>query len=303
MLVSNLLDLLAFSEVVKQGSLSLASKELGISTAVVSKRLKRLEEKLGTLLIVRSTRTLRITDEGNRYFKHCQHILDAVNDAENEIFYKNSRPTGKLKISVPSYFGQLHISPLLPEFLKKYPEVEISINFSDQLIDIIQGGYDLAIRIGNLKDSNLIYKKLATDQRIIVASPKYIEKFGKPKNPNELENHNGLIFSNPVPFNLWTLFDSNNQKYEVKVSGNFETNDCHSLNKAVLAGLGIALRPKWDVCNLVEQGELVSLLPDYIAPSFAIQAVYPSRNYLPHRVKVFNDLLERYFRNQRNWNY
>ncbi len=302
MLIENLSDLLAFSEIVKQGSLSAAGRELGVSTAVISKRLKRLESKLSTSLVVRSTRTLRITDEGDKYFKHCQYILSAVEEAENEILYKNNIPKGKLKISVPAYFGQLHVAPLLPVFLKLYPNVEISINFSDQFVDIIQDGYDLAIRIDNLQDSNLIAKKIGVDQRVVVASPEYISNYGKPDVPNDLQNHNALLFSNPAPFNLWTFYNSNKDKYDIRVSGNFETNNCESLNKAVLSGLGIALRPKWDVWKLIEQGDLVSIFPEFEAPKFDIQAVYPSKNYLPYRVRLFIDLLDKHFGCQSNWN-
>lgn len=293
MLINSLYDLLVFSEIVKHGSLSSASKNLGISLAAVSKRLKRLESLLDTSLIVRSTRALRVTEEGDRYFKHCQHILSSVEDAENEISYtKNSTPKGRLKISVPAYFGQLYVSPVLSEFLKLYSEVDMSVNFSDQFVDIIEGGYDVAIRIDNLQDSNLISKKIGTDQRVVVASPEYVKQFGCPNTPSELQNHNVLIFSNPSPFDLWTFYDSNKKKYSVKVSGNFETNNCESLNKATLSGLGLSLRPKWDVWHLIQSGQLTSLLPEYTAEKFDIQAVYPNRDFLPHKVRLFIELLK-----------
>lgn len=302
MLVDNLSDLQVFTEIVKQGSLSNASKELGISIAVVSKRLKRLELKLNTSLIVRSTRTMRVTDEGKKYFKHCQYILSAVDEAENEILHKRDIPKGQLKISVPAYFGQLYVAPLLSDFLTSYPEVEISINFSDQFIDIIQDGYDLAVRIDNLQDSGLISKKIGVDQRFVVASPAYIEKHGKPSTPSELQNHNVLIFANPAPFNLWSFYDSNLIKHDIKVSGNFETNNCESLNKATLSGLGVSLRPMWDVWRLIESGDLISLLPEYNAPKFDIQAVYPSRDFLPHRVRLFIELLKESLASENQWN-
>jgi DNA-binding transcriptional LysR family regulator len=302
MLINNLSDLQVFTEIVKQGSLSNASKELGISIAVVSKRLKRLELKLDTSLIVRSTRTMRVTDEGKKYFKHCQYILSAVDEAENEILHKGDIPKGQLKISVPAYFGQLYVAPLITDFLTSYPEVDISINFSDQFIDIIKDGYDLAVRIDNLQDSGLISKKIGIDQRLVVASPAYIEKYGKPLTPLDLQNHNILIFSNPAPFNLWSFYDSELIKHDIKVAGNFETNNCESLNKTTLSGLGVSLRPKWDVWRLIESGDLISLLPEYNAPKFDIQAVYPSRDFLPHRVRLFIELLNNSLARHKQWN-
>lgn len=302
MLIENISDLLAFREIVKQGSLSLASRKLGVSIAVISKRLKRLESKLSISLIARSTRTLRVTEEGEKYYKHCQFILSAIEEAECEISNELKNPKGQLKISVPAYFGQLYIAPILPDFLKKYPNIDISIDFSDKFINVIEDGYDLAVRIGNLKDSTLIAKKIALDQRLVVASPRYIKAFGIPKTPEELYEHNVLIFSNPSPFNLWTFFDRNNKEHNVKVSGNFETNNCESLNKAVLSGVGIALRPKWDVWRYIEEGSLVQLLTGYLPPQYNIQVVYPSRNYLPQRVSLFIEFLKLSLSRETGWN-
>lgn len=302
MLIENISDLLAFQEIVKQGSFSLASKKLGVSVAVISKRLKRLESKLNISLIARSTRTLSITEEGEKYYKHCQLILSAIEEAECEILNESETPRGQLKISVPAYFGQLYIAPILPEFLKKYPNIDISIDFSDKFVNVIEDGYDLSIRIGNLQDSNLIATKVAIDQRLVVASPRYLEEFGKPITPNELYEHNALIFSNPSPFDLWTFLDHNHKEHSVKVRGNFETNNCESLNKAVLSGVGIALRPKWDVWRYIKQGSLVQLLSDYLPPQYNIQVVYPSRNYLPKRVSLFIEFLRLNLAQESEWN-
>lgn len=303
MLVTSLSDLLVFSEIVKLGSLSAASKKLGMSTAVVSKRLQRLETKLNTSLITRSTRTLSITEEGNKYFKHCQNILCAVEESEAEILQINKVPKGTLKVSVPAYFGRLYVAPLIPEFLEQFPEIDLSLDFSDEFVDIVNYGYDVAIRIGDLKNSNLIAQKLAVDQRIVVAAPKYVESFGLPQSPEELINHNALLFSNPTPHPFWSFQDNQGNEQSVKVSGNFETNNCESLNKATIAGLGIALRPKWDVWKSIESKELVHILPQYIAPKFSIQAVYPSRTHLPLKARVFIDALKNDLINRTQWNY
>ena len=303
MLIDNVSDLVVFSEVVKQGSLSAASKQLGISTAMVSKRLQRLESQLGISLIHRTTRALHVTDAGQRYFHHCQHILGAMEEAEVEVLYNQQTPKGHLKVTAPTYFGRLYITPLIPHFLQRYPEVELQIDFSDQFVDIINEGYDLAIRIENLKDSNLISRRIATDQRLAVAAPEYLRQFGQPETPDDLQQHNVLLFSNPTPQRVWSFHDQDNNRHEVKVSGNFETNSCETLNRVTLAGLGISLRPSWDVWRQIEAGTLIPLLTDYHAPRYGIQAVYPNRAYLPHRVRLFIDLLAEHLTNEIHWNH
>ncbi|MCW8964512.1 MAG: LysR family transcriptional regulator [Gammaproteobacteria bacterium] len=302
MLVDNLSDLLIYTRIIKLGSLSAAGKDLGLSAAVVSKRLQRLESQLGTTLVMRSTRTLNVTEEGYNYFKHCKSILGAVEVAEADILSKDQIPRGTLKVSVPAYFGRLYIAPLIPEFLEKYSEVDLSLDFSDQFVDIIGGGYDLAVRIGDLQDSNLVVRKLGTDQRVIVASPEYIKRFGEPKSPKELTQHNVLIFSNPTPMNQWVFKDEKGKEYSVKVAGNFETNNCETLNNAVVSGLGITQRPMWDVWDAIQSGELVVLLNKYKAPKFDIQVVYPSRTNIPHKVRVFTELLKDHLGNDLGWN-
>ena len=302
MLVDNLSDLLVFTKIIKLGSLSAAGKDLGLSTAVVSKRLQRLERQLGSTLIIRSTRTLNVTEEGYNYFKHCKSILDAVEVAEADILFKNRIPRGTLKISVPAYFGRLYIAPLISGFLEKYSEVDLSLDFSDQFVDIIGGGYDLAVRIGNLQDSNLIIRKLGIDRRVIVASPDYIKRYGKPESPKELTQHNALVFSNPLPLTHWVFKDARDKEYSIKVSGNFETNNCEVLNDAVLSGLGITQRPVWDVWSAVQSGDLVVLLEEYETPKYDIQIVYPSRTNVPYKVRVFMELLKDYFDSDLGWN-
>jgi DNA-binding transcriptional LysR family regulator len=303
MLVDNLSDILVFSEIVKLGSLSAAGKQLGLSSAVVSKRLQRLESQLDTALIIRSTRTLSITEEGQKYFEHCGHILSAIEEAEAEILYRNKVPKGTLKVSVPAYFGRLYIAPLIPDFLEQYPEIEISLDFSDHFVDIINTGFDVVIRIGDLKDSNLIAKKLAVDQRVVVASPKYIKAHGTPNLPSELSQHNVLLFTHELSQSVWSFLDIEGKEYNVKVSGNFETNNCEALMKATRDGLGIALRPMWDVWRSIKSKQLTLLMQDYTTPKFNIQAVYPSRDHLPHRVRVFIDHVKQNLEVHKEWNY
>ena len=291
MLVENIADLQIFAQVVKEGSLSAAGRELGFSSAVVSKRLQRLEEQLGVRLINRSTRKLCVTEEGAKYYAYCTRILAELEEAETVITHGSSQPKGTLRITVPAAFGRLHIAPLVPEFLRRYPELRLSLHLSDSVEDMIDAGYDLAVRIGDLKDSNLVARHLGIDRRWVVATPSYIKKHGAPKKPEDLKKHNALLFANPSPLDQWQFVDRKGKAHQVKVSGNFETNNCDALREAILADAGIALRPAWDVWQDLRSGTMKVLLPEYTQPSFNIQAVYPSSRHLSQKVRVFIDLL------------
>lgn len=291
MLVENITDLVIFVAVVKAGSLSAAGRELGFSSAVVSKRLQRLEQQLGVRLLNRSTRQLCITEEGSRYHDYCVRVLAELEEAETLITSGHSQPKGTLRVTVPAAFGRLHIAPLVPVFLKRYPELRLSLHLSDAKVDIIEDGYDVAVRIGEMKDSNLVSRHLGIDRRKVVATPFYLEKLGRPKTPEDLINHNALLFANPAPLDLWQFIDANGKTHSIKMTGNFETNNCDALRAALYADAGIALRPLWDVWKDIETGALEVLLSEYTHPSFNIQAVYPNRRYLSRKVRVFIDLL------------
>jgi len=291
----NLGDLLVFTRVVKEGSLAAAGRELGLSSAVMSKRIQRLEEGIGVRLINRSTRKLSLTDEGRLYHEYCVRILAELEEAETLITSGSRQPAGTLRVTVPAAFGRQHIAPLVPEFLSRYPKVRLVLHLSDQRVDLIEEGYDLAIRIGELRDSNLIASPLGIDKRVLVASPAYIAQHGEPSHPEELCKHNALLFANPSPMDSWNFIDTHGKERGVKVSGNFETNNCDALRAAILAGLGIALRPQWDVWRDIQQGCMVALLPDYTHPSFPIQALYPSRRHLSQKVRLFIDMLRERF--------
>lgn len=291
MLVENITDLVIFVAVVKAGSLSAAGRELGFSSAVVSKRLQRLEEQLGVRLLNRSTRKLCITEDGLRYHDYCVRVLAELDEAETLITSGHSEPKGTLRVTVPAAFGRLHVAPLVPEFLRRYPELRLSLHLSDSRVDIIEEGYDVAVRIGDMKDSNLVARHLGIDRRKVVATPSYLSKFGNPEIPDDLVHHNVLLFANPAPLDHWQFTDPAGRRASVKVAGNFETNNCDALRAAIYADAGIALRPVWDVWQDIQAGTLQVLLPEYTHPSVNIQAVYPSRRHLPQKVRVFIDLL------------
>ena len=301
MLVENITDLIIFVAVVKAGSLSAAGRDLGFSSAVVSKRLQRLEEQLGVRLINRSTRKLCITEEGRRYHDYCVRVLAELDEVETLITSGHSQPKGTLRVTVPAAFGRLHIAPLVPVFLRRYPELRLSLHLSDTKVNIIEEGYDVAIRIGDLKDSNLVAKHLGLDRRKVVATPAYLKKFGTPATPDDFRDHNALLFANPASLDQWQFIDPAGKPCSVKVAGNFETNNCDALRAAIYADAGIALRPVWDVWRDIKEGTLQVLLPEYTHPTVNIQAVYPSRRHLSQKVRVFIDLLYEFFGDTPYW--
>lgn len=202
---------------------------------------------------------------------------------------------------MPAAFGRLHIAPLVPEFLRRYPELRLTLHLSDGIVNLIDEGYDLAIRIGDMKDSNLVARHLGVDHRYVVATPSYVAKFGAPERPEDLARHNALLFANPSPLDQWQFVDGAGKAHGVRMSGSFETNNCEALREALLADMGVALRPTWDVWRDIQSGTLVVLLPEYTHPSYNIQAVYPSRRHLSQKVRVFIDLLREAFGDTPYW--
>jgi DNA-binding transcriptional LysR family regulator len=268
---------------------------------VVSKRIQRLEEGLGVRLLQRSTRKLSLTDEGRVYHEYCLRILAELDEAEVLITGGDREPTGRLRVTVPAAFGRLHVAPLVAVFRDRYPKVRLSLHLSDQQIDLIEEGYDLAVRIGDPSDSSLVSKPLGMDRRVLVASPPYIARCGAPRTPEELGHHNALLFANPNPLDLWNFVDPDGRQHWVKVSGNFETNNCDALRETILAGQGIALRPLWDVWTDLRAGRMLPLLPDHIHPAFPILALYPSRRHLAPKVRVFIEMLQESFGDVPYW--
>jgi len=292
MLIENISDLLVFTQAVKGGSLSAAARELSISLAVASKRLQRLEEQLGVRLLNRSTRQLSLTDEGAEYYHYCVRILAELEEGEELVTRGCKEPKGNLKVTVPAAFGRLHIAPLVPEFLTRYPAIKLTLHLTDSLVDIIDQGYDLAVRIGELKDSSLVAKSIGLDRRVVVATPSYLSRYGEPRSPQELAGHNALLFAGK---DHWVFTGPNGVEVSVKVSGNLDTNNCDALREAIHADLGLALRPLWDVWQDLRDGGLVRLLPAYIPPAYPINAVYPSRRLTPKKTRIFIEHLLRRF--------
>lgn len=286
--MTNLGDLDVFSRVIALGSMSLAAREMGLSPAVVSKRIKRLEMSLGTRLLQRTTRQISLTEAGQGYYERVIAVLAGLEEAEAFAAGRASHVTGSLKISAPTSFGRMHIAPHLKPFMRAHPQLSVHLMLTDEFTDIVGGGYDLAIRINDPADSSLVARKLATVRRLLCASPDYIEEHGTPKTLDDLKHHHCLPAHNNES---WRLVGPQGP-VNYRPDGLLITNSSEVIREAVLAGLGIALRSTWDIGPELKSGRLVQVLPDYEGSrNLSLSAVYPSRQFLPAKIRVFIDYL------------
>ena len=286
--MNNLGDLEIFARVVSAGSMSAAGRELGLSPAVVSKRLRRLEDRLGTRLMQRTTRQISLTEAGQGFYERVVAILAGIEEAEAFVSRRSTLARGVLKVSVPTSFGRMHIAPHIHAFMQANPDLGVNLELRDEFVDIVGDGYDLAIRIAELSDSSLVARKLAPVRRILVASPAYLERHGQPERIEDLGRHVCLAPHNNEP---WKLEGPDGQIVHRPV-GPLQTNSSDVVREAVIGGIGIALRSTWDIGAELADGRLVQVLPDYEGSrNVAIHAVYASRRFLPVKVRVFIDYL------------
>lgn len=279
-----------FVRVVERGSFSAVAREMQTSQPTISKVLKALETGLGGKLIARSTRQLSLTDEGQRYYNECRQILAAVDAAEHSFQSGRERIAGHLRIGSSVSFGRLQIAPRLAQFLERHPGIEIDLQLSDQNQDLVSEGLDVTFRIGELNDSGLIARHIGTTHRVTVAAPAYLKKHGQPHTPAELGGHNCLQFNLLNSQNLW-VFEKNNQRHEVRIKGNAQSNNSEAIREMVLGGLGIALSPVWLFSEDLKAGRVTAILQDYTAQSLPMHAVSPANRRQSARVKAFVDYM------------
>lgn len=286
--MTNLGDLEIFAKVVSTGSMSLAGRVLGFSPAVVSKRIKRLEDRVGTRLLQRTTRQISLTEAGQGFYDRVLGILAGLEEAEYYISGRSALMHGTLKISAPTSFGRMHIAPHLKAFMDAHPELAINLVLTDELSDIVGGGFDLAIRIAELTDSSLVARRLAPVRRLLCAAPTYLKMHGMPQSIDDLKNHRCLPAHNN---DLWRL-EGPGGAMSLRPEGMLVTNSSEVIRETVIAGLGIALRSTWDIGEELKSGNLVQVLPAYEGSrNLALSAVYPSRQFLPAKVRLFIDYL------------
>ncbi len=292
-----------FSKVVQLGSLSAAARDLGVSPAVVSRTLAALEARLGVRLVNRTTRSLHLTDEGASYYETCTRILAEIDEAEAAAASRRVEPQGMLRVALPASFGHKHIAPLVPRFAALYPKIELALSLSDRSINLIDEGFDLAIRIAELKDSSLAARKLAPNRRVVCASPAYLRQHGEPKTPQELATRNCLVTTWEHGFAMtWEYKNPVGKRGSVRVTGRYACDNWEVLREWAVAGLGVALKSTWDVRKHLEDGSLVPLLPGYeFGTDVGIYAVYPHRRHLPAKTRVFIDFLAESFGPEPYW--
>ncbi len=291
-------DLEIFARVARTGNMSAAGREMGLSPAVVSKRVSLLEDRLGARLFHRTTRQLTLTETGEGYFKRVVDILSLVEEADDFVSRRNTKPRGALKVTAPTTFTRLHLSPVIPAFLERYPDIELDVHLTDNFVDIIRNGVDVAIRIGELADSSLVAKKLSPDRRVICASPEYLRKAGVPKALADLEHHN-CISAGAQEF--WRL-EGPDGDHQLRLRGNIRSNSSELIREALLSGQGIGLRSLWEIGNEIKSGVLEIVLPQYRGSSnHAIHAVYPCREFMPAKVNAFIEFLTEHFGLEPYW--
>lgn len=285
---TNLGDIETFARVVAASSMTIAAAELGIAVGVVSKRIQRLEAKLGARLIERTTRRLILTEAGEGFHQRVNRILEAFEEAIEFTAEISTSLRGVLRVTAPTSFGRMHIAPHLPRFLEAHPSLEIELDLSDDYVDIVGRSFHAAIRIGELADSSLISRKLAPIHRVLCAAPSYIARFGEPATIADLSAHSLLAASNQ---DCWSL-EGPEGAVALPVRGRLRTNSSEVVREAVMAGFGIALRSSWDIGAELASGKLRVVLPGYRSPGrVGLFALYPSKELMPTKVRMFVDFM------------
>ena len=288
-------DMSVFVAVIENMNMTRAGEILGMSSAVVSKRILNLEKRLGVRLLNRSTRRMTPTEEGTIYYHRCKTILEEIENTELALSGMQKQPKGILKISAPASFGRKHISPILTKFLSMYPDVDLQIQLTDKVVDILEEGLDMAIRIGHLDDSNLVARKLSPNCRVLCASHQYLQQFGTPQSPQDLSHHSCLLLGAIGTTHQSWSFTQDKQMTKVRVQGRIVSNNGEVLRDGVLGGLGIAQKSTWDVGEDLKNGTIVRVLPDYSLGQTDIYALYPHRLHLSSKVRVWVDFLVDHF--------
>ena len=290
-----------FVSVATRGSLTAAAQAEGVAPALMGRRIDALERRLGTLLIHRSTRRLVLTDQGAGFLDECRVLLAQWTQAEATVSAQKHRASGHLVVSAPAAFGRLHVAPHASAFLKANPEVKLSFNLTDRVVDLVREGYDLGLRIGGAIDPNFVAIKLATNQRVVCGTPAYFRKHGKPRTLDDLRHHNCLAFNLQGGQQRGWYFEQEGKTVTVRVEGNLDCNDGELLHRWVSEGMGLGWRSTWEIQAQLQRGDLVTVLDDYALPAYDILAVYPQQRHLPAKVRFFIDHLKKIYARPGYW--
>jgi DNA-binding transcriptional LysR family regulator len=288
-----------FMTVVSKGSFSKAADQLDTSPANVTRYINDLEGYLGCRLLNRSSRKLSLTESGEALFERCKSILAEIAETEALVSSAAVQPRGRLRINAPLSFGILHLAPLWPEFIRRYPELELDIALIDRVVDIVEEGYDLAIRISRAGSTNHAARKLASSHNVLCAAPAYLKRCGTPQTPADLKDHECITYI--YSGDEWSFTDSAGKSHQVKVKGKVHTNNGDTARAMALSGYGIIWQPTFLIGADIASGALVPLLPDYKLPDIDVLAMYPSRRHLSVKVRVMIDFLVEAFAGTAPW--
>ncbi|MEQ8665715.1 MAG: LysR family transcriptional regulator [Rhodospirillales bacterium] len=290
----------AFTAVVERGGFTQAARHLGVGKSAISKQVARLEDRLGARLLNRTTRKISTTEVGRAFYDRCSRIIADLGDAERAVRDLQAEPRGLLRVNAPMSFGVMYLAEAVAAFMSDHPELSIDLDLSDRLVDVVEEGYDLAVRITRLPDSTMIARKLAPFDRVICASPSYWRRHGRPQSPDDLIHHNCLQYSYLSTQNEWT-FDNGDQHHAVHVNGNLSANNGEALRAAAIAGHGVLNTPLFIVAGALRNGQLESVLDEYGSTGAAIYAVYPHNRHLSAKIRLFVDFLADRFGESSPW--
>ena len=291
----------SFVAVVAKGSLTAAARAEGVAPAIIGRRLGALEQRLGVKLLLRTTRRLTLTHEGSAFLESCQRLLAELANAEASVSAGGVKASGHLRITAPAGFGRRHVAPLVPRFIERHPEVSVSLNLSDRVVDIVNEGVDCAVRVGDLPDSSLVSVRLADNRRLCVATPSYLASAGTPQHPADLERHQCLTLSSDASQTRGWAFVIDGEPVYLRPRGRLDCSDGQVLRDWCRAGLGIAWRSTWEVEDEIASGALLSLLEDFRAPPNGIYAVFAQRKHLALRVRLWIDFLKHTYGDAAYW--
>lgn len=286
---------------VEKGSFARAALELHVTPAMLGRRVDALERRLGVKLLHRSTRHLTPTEEGASYLEHCRKVLAELDETEQVLSQGRHRVRGHLIVSAPAAFGRLHVAPHAPRFVTAYPDVRVSFNLTDQVVDLVREGYDLGIRIGGAIDPNFVAIKLASNRRVVCGSPDYFRRHGVPHTLDDLARHNCLAFNLQGGQQRGWYFQKNGKPVAVRVAGNLDCNDGELLHRWAVEGLGLGWRSTWEIQAELESGELVTVLDEFALPDYDIMAIYPHQRHLPAKVRFFIEGLKALYAQPGYW--